>query len=147
MGTLATTALAITLAAVSPTAATSCAPAATEPAGTGAVVVATGFERNGAGDPGTHYAECTTPAGDRYRVKVSAAKEYSLNNGDTCPSGPRLPMPDPGMVRDLQKELEKPLPYEGGNPDGPCGAWGTVDKDEARKMFATCPPLARGDLG
>jgi hypothetical protein len=89
---------------------------------------------------GTHYAECRATDGTEYRVVVSAATEYSLHNGQPCPAGPRLP-----TVRQqypaLYNELMKPLPYHGGDADGPCGAWSAADKDiadQARAEWQRC---------
>lgn len=144
-------ALAAIFAAVAGTA-TSCP---TQPEGatgtgstTGATVALTGYERNGPGDPGVHYAECVTPTGQRYRVVISAEQDYGgLREGAPCPHGLRLPMPDPATVKELQDALAEPLPYAGGNSRLPCGAWETRDKAEARQLAVTCGPVTRGNPG
>ncbi|EWM14610.1 hypothetical protein [Kutzneria sp. 744] len=115
-------------------------PTATGRAGT-ATVTGTEYAR----DPnnpatGTHYAECRDTDGSEYRVVVSAATEYSLRTGQPCPAGPHLP-----TVRqqypELYDELTKPLPYNGGDPDGPCGSWSAVDQalaEQARAAWQRC---------
>ena len=47
---------------------------------------------------------------------------------------------------ELWKELNKKLPYGGGNKNSKCGAWETIDKNEARQLAKKCPPLKWGDI-
>lgn len=109
----------------------------------GDVVSGTSFSRSGTRE--THYAECTTPTGEQYRVEVSASVEYQLQDGQPCPSGPREQMPK-DKYPELYEELQKQLPYGGGDVNSECGAWQTVDKEEARRMAQQCPPLKWGDI-
>jgi hypothetical protein len=119
------------------------APSAPSAGASGAVVSGTEFDREGAS--GTHYAECTTPTGGRYRVRVSAKTDYTLRNGQPCPTGRHEPMPQDAHP-DLYRELQQRLPYGGGDINSRCGEWQTVDKAEARRLATKCPPLKWGDL-
>jgi hypothetical protein len=87
---------------------------------------------------GTHFADCRDGNGE-YRVIVSAATEYSLRPGQPCPAGPRVPtvrQQDPGLYDQVQSALNAPVPYNGGNPDGPCGSWSASDQADADQMRA-----------
>ncbi|SFK52515.1 hypothetical protein SAMN05421835_12362 [Amycolatopsis sacchari] len=112
-------------------------------ASAGAVV--TGSAYSGQRGQGTHYAECTTPSGDRYRVAVSAATARQLRDGQPCPAGQHLPLPSDEHP-ELSQEMQKRLPYGGGDLDSPCGEWQTADRAEARRFAAQCPPLKWGTL-
>jgi hypothetical protein len=151
--------IALVSAAAVAAALTACEPAAsgtapassTTPAGTaqaagpgsdGAVVSGSSFSRSGRGE--AHYAECTSPAGEQFRVQVPADLEYQLEEGQPCPDGPREPMAT-DQHPEIHEELTKQLPYGGGDRTS-CGEWQTVDKEEARRMAEQCPPLKWGDL-
>ncbi|MEV6607444.1 hypothetical protein [Kutzneria sp. NPDC051319] len=89
---------------------------------------------------GTHYAECRAADGSEYRVVVDAATEYRLRTGQPCPAGPHLP-----TVRQQHPEiydaLTAPLPFNGGDADGPCGAWSAATKeiaDQERAAWQRC---------
>ncbi|MEV6604726.1 hypothetical protein [Kutzneria sp. NPDC051319] len=79
---------------------------------------------------GTHYAECRATDGTEYRVVVDAATEYRLRTGQPCPAGPHLP-----TVRQQHPEiydaLTAPLPFNGGDANGPCWAWSADDQEHA----------------
>ncbi len=122
-----------------------------DPTGTGGTVTGTEYDR----DPnnpatGTHYAECTGPDGTQYRVIVSAATEYSLHRGQPCPDGPHVPtvrQENPELYDEIQSALNQPLPYHGGDSNGPCWAWSAPDKataDQARAEWNQC--MANGGL-
>lgn len=108
----------------------------------GAVVVGTSFSRNSVRE--AHYAECETPAGERFMVEVTAEVEYQLQEGQPCPEGPREPMAS-DRYPEIAEELQRRLPYGGGDK-GTCGEWETINKEEARRMAAECPPLKWGDV-
>lgn len=108
-----------------------------------AIVVSTEAERDGTTTT-THYADCALPTGEQYRVKIPAAMEYQLHNGQPCPDGPQLPMPY--VDHHLESQLMAPMPYRGGDPNGPCGTWETNDKQVARWDAQHCPPLRQGDI-
>lgn len=38
------------------------------------------------------------------------------------------------------------LPFAGGDPAAPCGAWQTDNIESARELAAECGPLTRGHL-
>lgn len=120
-----------------------CKPITLDGTESGDVVSGTSFSRSGSRE--THYAECTTQTGEQYRVVVPATVEYQLQEGQPCPSGPREPMPQ-DKYPDLFEELQKQLPYGGGDRHSDCGEWQTVDKEEARRLAKQCPPLKWGDL-
>lgn len=116
----------------------------------GDVVVTTSMSRSGTVE--THYAECagtTAAATGEYQVEIPADLDYGgLPTGSPCPTGPAEPMPadaHPELYTDLDRALNAPMPYEGGNEDT-CGAWAAQDPADARQMLAECPPLTKGDL-
>lgn len=88
----------------------------------------------------THYADCRADTnGTEFRVIVSAATEYSLRSGQPCPAGQRVPtarQQNPELYDEIQSALNAPLPYSGGDPNGPCGSWGAADKADADQMRA-----------
>jgi hypothetical protein len=100
-----------------------------------ATVVGTEYERDSDNPTtGTHYADCRAGGGE-YRVVVSAATEYRLRDGAPCPAGPHLPtarQEDPG----LYDVLTAPLPFHGGDANGPCGEWEAADQADADSMRA-----------
>lgn len=140
---LAAAAIALALTACKPIAADTRTEPAGAKAGAGAVVSGSSFSRSNGRQK--HYAECTTPTGQEYRVTVSAATAKKLRDGQPCPQGQREPMPK-DKHPELYAELQKRLPYGGGDANSDCGAWQTVDKAEARQMAKRCPPLKWGDL-
>lgn len=104
-----------------------------------ATVVDTMYER----DPnnpstGTHYADCRASDGAEWRVVISASQDYGgLTKGDRCPDGPHLLTPrqeNPGLYDEISSALNSPMPYSGGNADGPCGAWSAADPTDAAQM-------------
>lgn len=104
-----------------------------------ATVLDTTYERD-SNNPstGTHYADCRTSDGTEFRVVISAAQDYGgLTKGDRCPDGPRLPTPreqNPGLYDELSSAMNSPMPYSGGNADGPCGQWSAADPTDAAQM-------------
>lgn len=120
-------------------AAPSCATALTTASGTGTV---TGTESSGDRTKPNgliHYADCTGPDGSQCRVIVTAATEYSLRPGQPCPDGPHVPtvrQQNPELYDQLQSALNQPLPYSGGDSNGPCGSWGAADKADADQAQA-----------
>lgn len=90
----------------------------------------------------TYYAECAEPDRKAYRVKISAAAARTLRDGQPCPAGVRESLPKDAHP-ELYRELQKRLPYGGGNPS--CGEWQTIDKTEARQMAKKCPPWKWGN--
>jgi hypothetical protein len=121
---------------VHPPAATPAPAPATRPApqaGAAGTATVTGSEY--ARDPnnpatGTHYAECRASDGTDYLVVVDAATEYRLRTGQPCPAGPHLPTARQ-QHPELYDEITKPLPYNGGDADGPCWAWSAATQDIA----------------
>ena len=109
----------------------------------GDVVSGTSFSRNDSRK--TYYAECTTLAGQQYRVKVSADLYQRLQDDQPCPEGPHELLPK-DEYPELFNEMQKQLPYGGGDAYSSCGEWQTVDKEEARRWAKECPPLKWGDL-
>lgn len=87
----------------------------------------------------THYADCTGADGSEFRVIVSADVEYSLRSGQPCPGGAHVPtarQENPGLYDEIQSALNAPLPYNGGDANGPCGSWSAADKADADQMRA-----------
>lgn len=85
----------------------------------------------------THYADCTDTDGTPFRVIVDADTEYKLRAGQRCPDGPHLPtarQQNPGLFDQIQSALTQPLPYNGGDPNGPCGSWAAADKADADRL-------------
>lgn len=111
-------------------------PTSTSGAGT-ATVVGTAYARDSTNPTnGTHYADCRNPDGTGYRVVITAAQDNGgLHAGDPCPAGAHLPLPQDEFP-DLWNELTKPLPYNGGDANGPCGSWAAADKADADQMQA-----------
>ena len=58
---------------------------------------------------------------------------------DTSDSGSDLP---PEIAtrepweQDLYRQMTQPLPYSGGDPEGPCGSWGASTAQDAEEMAA-----------
>ena len=136
-----------------PTATSSAAPAAapstvhtsTRPNGSAATVVGSEYERDSDHPAtGTHYADCQAVDGTQYRVAVSADTEYQLRDGQPCPNGPHLPtaqQKNPALYDQVSAALNAPLPYHGGNANGPCGDWEAADQADAdamRTAYAQC---------
>lgn len=149
-GIVSTMRILILLAAVAVAASSvACKPSTPDETGTSSgsvvssVVSGTSFSRSGTRE--THYAECTTTTGKQYRVKVPASVEHHLQNGQPCPRGSRQPMPQ-DKYPELFEELQKRLPYGGGDSNSSCGEWQTVDQAEARRWAKQCPPLKWGDF-
>ncbi len=118
----------------------------TRPTGSGtATVVGSEYERD-ADHPttGTHYADCRAADGSQYRVAVSADTEYRLRDGQPCPNGPHLPtaqQQNPALYDQVSAALNAPLPYHGGDANGPCGEWDAADQADANAMrtaYARC---------
>jgi hypothetical protein len=89
---------------------------------------------------GTHYAECRATDGTEYLVVVDATTEYSLRTGQPCPAGPHLPTARQ-QHSEIYDALTAPLPYHGGDADGPCWAWSAADKataDQERAAWQRC---------
>lgn len=84
---------------------------------------------------GTNQAECQDQAGNAWLVTITAAQAAHLNSGDPCPAGPHEPMPQqqfPGIWAALTTQL----PYQGGDPDSPCGQWSADNRTDANQMQA-----------
>lgn len=113
----------------------SCAVTPTNTSASGPTVTDTSYVR----DPnnpatGTHYASCRNPDGSGYRVVITAAQDNGgLHKGAPCPPGAHLPLPQ-DQFPDLWNELTKPLPFNGGDANGPCGSWSAADKADADQM-------------
>ena len=98
-----------------------------DPTGTGGTVTGTEYDR----DPnnpatGTHYAECTGPDG---------------------PHVPTVRQENPELYDEIQSALNQPLPYHGGDSNGPCWDWSAADQataDQARAEWNQC--MANGGL-
>jgi hypothetical protein len=105
-----------------------------------ATVTSSEYERDSTNPAtGTHYAECRAADGSEFRVVVSADTEYRLRTGQPCPDGPHVPtvrQDNPGLYDQIQSALNQPLPYSGGDPNGPCGSWAAADKADADQMRA-----------
>lgn len=70
---------------------------------------------------------------------VSADTMYSLRSGQPCPAGPHVPtarQENPGLYDEIQSALNSPLPFNGGDANGPCGSWAAADKADADQMAA-----------
>jgi hypothetical protein len=117
-----------------------------------ATVTGTEYER----DPdhpatGTHYADCRSADGNEYRVVVSADLEYRLREGQPCPVGPHVPtarQDNPALYNQISSALAAPMPYHGGDANGPCGEWGAADQADANAMraaYAQCMTSQGGD--
>lgn len=52
----------------------------------------------------------------------------------TAPAPVSPTVPSNQFERDLLHELTRPLPYNGGDPNGPCGSWGAATKADADQM-------------
>lgn len=114
----------------------------------GAVITATSFSRSPSSGEHT-YVECGPPGGDsQYRVEVGFEDGHGDVEGQPCPAGPRELLAqdeNPELYRLLQEEMNAPRRFEGGDLHT-CGAWGTDDPADARRMLAECGPLTRGEL-
>lgn len=112
-------------------------PTGTSGAGT-ATVTGTSYTRD-SNDPttGTHYASCRNPDGSGYQVVITAAQgNGGLHNGDPCPAGAHLPLPQDEFP-DIWSALNQSLPYNGGDANGPCGSWSAADKADADQRQAS----------
>lgn len=114
----------------------------------GEVITATSFSRSP--ENGEHtYVECGPPGGDsQFQVEVDFDYGHGDVEGQPCPAGARELLAkdeNPELYQLLQEEMNAPRRFEGGDM-ATCGAWGTDDPDEARRMVAECGPLTRGEL-
>lgn len=112
----------------------------TRPVGsTTATVVGSEYERDPDHPAGTHYADCRAADGSQYRVVVSADTEYRLREGQPCPDGPHMPttrQANPALYDEVSAALNAPMPYHGGDANGPCGEWEATDQANADAMRA-----------
>lgn len=115
----------------------------------GDVVITSSMSRSGGTE--THYAECassTLADTGNYRIAVPEQTADQLTEGQPCPTGPALPMPQdehPELYRQLDDALHAPAPYAGGDLHT-CGEWEADDPEDARYMLSQCPPLTKGQL-
>jgi hypothetical protein len=92
----------------------------------------------------THYADCAGPDGVPYLVAISAATDNSLHAGAPCPAGPHLPtfqQAHPDEFAEIMSAINQPMPYTGGDANGPCGSWAVPDKasaDQAEVVYKQC---------
>ena len=101
---------------------------------------------------GTYQAHCRDRSGAEWLVTIAAAQAGRLATGDPCPAGPHQPTPQQQYPA-MWSALNAPMPYSGGDPDGPCGQWSAADKadaDQMRTFWNSCmahqptPPTATG---
>jgi len=60
----------------------------------------------------------------------------TTGTGADTGTGNGTPFTDPWKA-DLYREMTRPLPYGGGDIDGPCGAWEAATPQDAKEMAAT----------
>lgn len=111
------------------------------------VVISAGMSRSGTQE--THYVHCGPSAGGEpeYEVVVDSDYAYGDIEGETCPDGERLPLPQdehPELYEEMSEALNEPLPYEGGDIET-CGAWGVELEEQAKELAAECGPVTRWD--
>lgn len=100
----------------------------------GGIVVGTEYSRDSDHpNTGTHQADCRDNNGNTWRVTITAEQADQLAEGDPCPAGPHEPMPW-DKYPELWSEMNKPLPYSGGDANGPCGEWSAATKKDADEM-------------
>lgn len=115
----------------------------------GDVVLST--ESSRAGGVQQHYAACASSTlADRgnYRVPISQRLADQLTEGQPCPTGTALPMPQDEnheLYREMSDALYAPAPFAGGDL-ATCGEWEADAPEDARYMLSQCPPLTRGEL-
>jgi hypothetical protein len=84
---------------------------------------------------GTNQAECQDQTGNAWLVTITAAQAAHLNSGDPCPAGQHEPMPQQ-QFPDIWSALTTQLPYQGGDPNSPCGQWSADNPTDAAQMQA-----------
>ncbi|HEX9337765.1 MAG TPA: hypothetical protein VF892_17855 [Pseudonocardiaceae bacterium] len=134
----------LVLVAIAAARAASTGHAPARPAGAMATVVGSEYERDPDHPAGIHYADCRAGDGSQYRVVVSAGTEYRLRQGQRCPTGPHVPtarQENPALYDQVSAALNAPMPYHGGDANGPCGEWEAADQADAdalRVGYARC---------